>query len=458
MLWSILCLTFVYIHVSVDSELSCMIIKITMEENEYLQPPCSSCSARLFEPYVECVECEFVNLCTNCFAKGVELSDHRNDHDYSIRNNDIPIFKNSDWPAKDEFLLLQAVSRFGYGNWDDISKMMQTYTSLQCREHYDHFYVNNVQYSELPKFTTWSTIRSDPPYLYRNHDNEDLPRDPESYVCQNLAKYNAYRSEFELNFDNQAEQLLNFEDIEDDEDKELSESLQCAVVTAYNNRLKERMRRYEIIRRHGLISLPKFSVWLRTHEHILGKPMCERMCAFMQLMPALQFDVFMENLSQESVTSINLYKLFDLRRNGVTTASGRRLFEMLKKKRENHLSQLKVCAVKYGEWKQLSEYTPNVPIINGDVQTRDIKRRMVAPLEIIGLPDYEKLNEKERQFCSTVRLFPSNFLEFRQTLINESDKRGSLRLCDARKLMKIDVNKTRKLYDMLVAEGLVKAS
>ena len=99
-----------------------------------------------------------------------------------------------------------------------------------------------------------------------------------------------------------------------------------------------------------------------------------------------------------------------------------------------------------------------MPIINGDAQTRDIKRRMVAPLEIIGLPDYEKLSEKERQFCSTVRLFPSNFLEFRQTLINESDKRGSLRLCDARKLMKIDVNKTRKLYDMLVAEGLVKAS
>ncbi|XP_077298084.1 transcriptional adapter 2A [Arctopsyche grandis] len=426
-------------------------------DGDNLQPACSSCYIQLVEPYVECEECEDISLCTNCFSTGVQPAKHRNDHSYSIRRNDINIFENSDWSAKDEYLLLQAVSKFGYGNWDCISKVMQKYTQLQCKEHYDHFYIDRRQLSELPKLTTWSTVRSDPPFLYKLNATDEPPRSVKSNICQNIAGYNAYRSEFEFNYDNNAEHMLNFEDFEDDEDKELTEGLQCAVVNAYNNRLKERSRRYDIMRRHGLIAFRKFSYWMQSYENTLGKPVCDRLCIFMQLLSGVQFDTLMESLSKESELQINLYRLYDLRRNGITSTVGRQVYEMLKKKREEHLRETKMYAIKYGDWKQMSEDKPNiVNVTESDVQSRGIRKRLITPLEIVGLPDYEKLTDKEREFCSRIRLPPSNFLEYREILANESEKRGSLRLCDARKLMKIDVNKTRKLYDLLITEGIVK--
>ena len=46
-------------------------------------------------------------------------------------------------------------------------------------------------------------------------------------------------------------------------------------------------------------------------------------------------------------------------------------------------------------------------------------------------------------------------MEFRDLLVNECTKFGYLRLAQARTLVKIDVNKTRKIYDFLVNEGLI---
>lgn len=59
------------------------------------------------------------------------------------------------------------------------------------------------------------------------------------------------------------------------------------------------------------------------------------------------------------------------------------------------------------------------------------------------------------QLCSTVRLVPESYLEFRKILMEECHKLGHLRLAQARCMIKIDVNKTRKIYDFLVEEGLI---
>lgn len=57
------------------------------------------------------------------------------------------------------------------------------------------------------------------------------------------------------------------------------------------------------------------------------------------------------------------------------------------------------------------------------------------------------------QLCSTCRFTPVAYLQYRQQLIGESRKLGKLRLADARKVLKIDVNKTRKLYNLLLSKG-----
>ena len=59
------------------------------------------------------------------------------------------------------------------------------------------------------------------------------------------------------------------------------------------------------------------------------------------------------------------------------------------------------------------------------------------------------------QLCSHIRLVPTAYLEFKNLLQAECQKIGSLKLAQARLLIKIDVNKTRKIYDFLVSEDII---
>lgn len=59
------------------------------------------------------------------------------------------------------------------------------------------------------------------------------------------------------------------------------------------------------------------------------------------------------------------------------------------------------------------------------------------------------------QLCQVVRLVPGAYLEYKQALLNECRRQGGLRLAQARSLIKIDVNKTRKIYDFLIKEGYI---
>lgn len=72
-----------------------------------------------------------------------------------------------------------------------------------------------------------------------------------------------------------------------------------------------------------------------------------------------------------------------------------------------------------------------------------------------GLTNYDKLKKDEQELCSTIRIVPNAYLTYKQLLIGENQKMGYLRLADARKLIKIDVNKTRVLYDFLFDHGYV---
>lgn len=52
-------------------------------------------------------------------------------------------------------------------------------------------------------------------------------------------------------------------------------------------------------------------------------------------------------------------------------------------------------------------------------------------------------------------MVPGAYLEYKQALLNECRRQGGLRLAQARALIKIDVNKTRKIYDFLIKEGYI---
>ena len=82
-------------------------------------------------------------------------------------------------------------------------------------------------------------------------------------------------------------------------------------------------------------------------------------------------------------------------------------------------------------------------------------RRTYAPLDIVGLPKYDQLSNEERQICSDIRVVPQIYLQIKQIMVQECLKQDGLKLADIRPIVKIDVNKTRKLYDYFLQKELI---
>lgn len=72
-----------------------------------------------------------------------------------------------------------------------------------------------------------------------------------------------------------------------------------------------------------------------------------------------------------------------------------------------------------------------------------------------GEEGVELLTAQEVVLCSNLRLLPRPYLAIKETLLREYMKLGSLKRRDARMLIKIDVNKTSRIFDFFVEMGWI---
>lgn len=419
---------------------------------------CHVCRSILVEPYIRCAMCNNVEICCLCFAEGCEINGHKNYHDYVIINNEFPLIDGSGWTAKQELELLDVVQQCGFGNWTDVEGMIKGKSAEECKMHYLQHYIDNQTLPGLPKIrnTRVSLFACEPiPYLFKLQEIEEPPRfAPGTLNAMLLAGYNAARSDFEVNFDNHAESVvanLEYDEFQPDDDAyALGQALQTAIVQAYNNRLKERARRRRIVRDHGLITFHKSIPWTQRYENTVTRSMLERLLLFVQLVDGMEFDFLMEGLHRAGELKNRINRLLEYRQNGLTRFHSVSMFQKLSKMRQDYERERKqyMSNPEYS-WRSLLPDGPSVPIPG------HAPRRAAPPLMIKGLPGYQKLNAVERDLCSVARIVPESYLDFKQLLITENKKIGSLRLAQARILLKIDVNKTRKIYDFLVENGYI---
>nr|XP_054392751.1 transcriptional adapter 2-alpha isoform X4 [Pongo abelii] len=373
------------------------------------KPPCRGCSSYLMEPYIKCAECgppPFF-LCLQCFTRGFEYKKHQSDHTYEIMTSDFPVLDPS-WTAQEEMALLEAVMDCGFGNWQDVANQMCTKTKEECEKHYMKHFINN------PLF---------------------------------------------------ASTLLNLKQAEEAKTADTAipfHSLKMAVVDIYHSRLKERQRRKKIIRDHGLINLRKFQLMERRYPKEV-QDLYETMRRFARIVGPMEHDKFIESHALEFELRREIKRLQEYRTAGITNFCSARTYDHLKKTREEerlkrtmlsevlqYIQDSSACQ----QWLRRqadidSGLSPSIPMASNS------GRRSAPPLNLTGLPGTEKLNEKEKELCQMVRLVPGAYLEYKSALLNECNKQGGLRLAQARALIKIDVNKTRKIYDFLIREGYI---
>ncbi|OII72281.1 SANT domain- and SWIRM domain-containing protein [Cryptosporidium ubiquitum] len=123
---------------------------------------CDVCKKDTWDYRIRCAECVEYDLCLDCFCQGKSSNDHKPNHKY------IPIGRytfnllTENWTAEEELLLMEAVSRYGLGNWSEISKYITegptgalslyqktqkpgfaAHTADECEKHYNNFYLNS---------------------------------------------------------------------------------------------------------------------------------------------------------------------------------------------------------------------------------------------------------------------------------------------------------------------------
>lgn len=85
------------------------------------------------------------------------------------------------------------------------------------------------------------------------------------------------------------------------------------------------------------------------------------------------------------------------------------------------------------------------------------KKNTPAPLDISHAPDFELLSPEEQKMCSQLRIRPKPYLAIKETLFRELIRSGGvLKKRTARELLKIDVNKTSKIYEFFVQQNWIQ--
>ncbi|XP_072396898.1 transcriptional adapter 2-alpha-like isoform X1 [Diabrotica undecimpunctata] len=413
---------------------------------------CTNCLNEVQSKYILCEKCK-VNICLSCFSNGAEFSNHKNDHDYRVLSTDFILFENSDWTAEEELKLLDGISN--YGNWYHLTQELPNRSVNEIIEHYDYYYLQRKGCEGFPKANLPDSALFPElvvPYRFQLNHSDEPPRYLSNTIGnKSLAGYNPARSDFEIEYDKNAEDILSNLEIIDEDDPmyDLLTKLQCSLVEAYNRRLRNRYRWHSLIRDHGLLLIRKTYSWLKRYEFTIHKNVYEKMIRFMQLCEPTYFESLMEGLHRCGELKIQIARLINLKRLGICTLADGRLYFKLNKIREANKKSLKLFKqLPALNWKQTKD-------ANFTTLAKFNRRRSVAPIEIVGMPGYAQLSTQEAELCSTVRLVPIAYFQLRETLVAENKKNGSVSLQTARRLLKIDVNKTRKLYDYLIQTGYI---
>ena len=424
----------------------------------FCRPSCPGCLMFISEPYIKCHQClPEVIICLRCFAKGKEFENHLNSHDYEVRSNAFPIFADN-WSAAEELKLLDTIMDVGFGNWTEVSKQIQTKNAAECEEHYMKFYVDDPRQPlpVLPENHVFGWYR---PMTFRAGDDPPRPQ-ANSEASSDLAGYMACRGDFSVEYDSFAESDIKDIVFEKDDD-ELAQELKIAALDIFWSRLKQRQFRKRIIKDYGLINIYKNQPLTYGKQERLIR---DALRVFTRLQNPEEHEQFTQAVLLQNYLQKQVKCLQEYRRAGLKSKKDAVIYENLKRRRKEaklkrtfledvscHFDDPLSCQV----WLQ-RQLQFNMKSIPGNIILPPLSRKPAAPLDLSGTPGVEQLEDDEKELCSTLRLLPRSYLAHKNNMIVESQKSGSLRLQQARLLIKIDVNKTRKLYDFFAERGWIK--
>lgn len=262
----------------------------------YLRYSCDYCQEDIPGLRIKCVDCADFDLCLPCFACGAQIGKHKNTHKYLFMNNGgFQIFPppqeldpliggykrnkrlsslssnvshqlgiggangsgsngssngnggaeiTSEWNAREEMRLLDAVEQWGYGNWKEISAHIETKTAEQVKEEYIKHYIHGL----VGKHTWQEELRG-----YAVDHTQAADRGPLSPTLTGklppinvnnqealLLGYLPHRDDYE-EFDKETENLVSQIKDKSVDDEDVDVALKLAQCDIYERKLREQV-------------------------------------------------------------------------------------------------------------------------------------------------------------------------------------------------------------------------
>ncbi|KAK9310035.1 hypothetical protein QLX08_000510 [Tetragonisca angustula] len=295
----------------------------------YAKYNCTYCQEDISGLRVRCVECPDFDLCLQCFSAGAEIGPHKNDHSYQFMDSGtISIFNGrGNWTAREQLRLLDAIEQFGFGNWEDISKHIETRTPEEAKEEYIARYLDG----NIGKHT-WPPTESYKPNLTDQTKSDHGPLSPDltsrlpplDITPEEAAQlgYMPQRDDFERDYNHEAESLVSSLFLNPAEDDDLDIALKLAQVDMYTNNLRERARRKRVVRDYQLVSAffasSRKDKTMKKKQSKEEKEFRDRMRVFAQFYTAQEYEQFLTNLERERELRLRLSELYRYREHGIT--------------------------------------------------------------------------------------------------------------------------------------------
>ena len=359
--------------------------------------------------FIRCASatCRDCDMCVHCFSRGFAVYPHAPDHPYRVMDHiSTPIYV-PDWGADEEIALLNAIDKFGLGNWADVAQAVGRKSEIECEEHYYTVYLQSPcaplpdNTASLPPASgeyTSSTeaynaahgIKTDErvgkkgrgasstsssssavpdavngsniPRTWRQkqlhaESEEDIARwrlQQQDFKAQQkgtlapLVGYLPQRNDFEVEYLNDAEKDLADLEFRPDETK-VERELKLKVLEIYNNVLDARAERKELIEKYQL--LLKRDRRLTKEE----KEVMKAMRPFARFLEPHEFDEMVRAMVAERALRARIEQLQVYRLNGVQTLADGANFDVdFARQQSNWLQKynkqyVSMCAVPPGQ-------------------------------------------------------------------------------------------------------------
>ncbi|KAJ1889869.1 Transcriptional adapter ada2 [Kickxella alabastrina] len=423
---------------------------------------CDNCQANVTDSVrISCNECSEFDLCTTCFSRGIELGSHRNNHAYRVvTRHRFPIFTH-DWSADEELLLIDGLRQFGMGNWKDAAEHVGTRTKEECEQHYMDVYVASDSWP-LPNMN----CQFENKFARTSEERKGKNSTPSKYKVlssqpsnHEIVGYMPGRLEFETEYENEAEQAIKDMMINDDDSPEEVE-LKQIVLRIYNNKLDRRLYRKGFMFDRGFLEYRKNQA-IEKKRSKEERDLLNKIKVFARMQTKEDFEAFSEGLLNELALRHRISQLQEWRRNGITTLDDGAQYEAEKSQRlSRRATTLRDSAHLLERLQKIASMRTVRDAGPADVHSlgshKHPIRKSINPLDIEGADGIELLSESEKEVCARLRIFPRPYLVVKETLLTEYARTGQLKRRQARDLVKIDVNKTSRLYDFFVESGWIK--